>query len=88
MQTEIQRLDRSMKKIVEEEKMKKKDDAPLGDKPQLRHGDSSEPSIEEMFREAQARNKDLDDAKRGITSGDDLLDQAFNIALKKKFDKK
>lgn len=74
-----------MKKIVEE-KMKKENDAPLHEEPRLpKNGETMEDFIERLAREDEAQKKE---DKARITSGDDLLDKAFNIALKKKFDKK
>lgn len=81
MPAQIQGFNRSMKKIVEQ--MKKDNDAVPGDQYHLaRDGDTIQDEITKLLPELDPK------VKRRITSGDDLLDQAFNIALNKKFKKK
>lgn len=69
-----------MKKAIEI--VKKKNDEPLDPEltPKLGHPES----LEEI---AERLGKMHDERKAIITSGNDLLDRAFNIALNKKFKK-
>lgn len=70
-----------MKKTLE--KMKKENDAPLD--PQMIPEFRENETLKETFDRLNAKENEY---TTGITSGDHLLDKAFNVALNKKFKKK
>jgi hypothetical protein len=70
-----------MKKTLE--KMKKENDAPLDQEYIPEMGENE--TLKDFFDKLNAKEKEY---KAGITSGDDLLDKAFNVALNRQFKKK